>query len=228
MINKKHVTCLLLAVMMWGGIVKADESLDGTKWMMHGEGQSDQWDLLLFDDEIFTSVDCFPYGFKPGKYETTSEGKVLSWIAVQYNKKKERMTWKGERKGNTMTGSYEWLAGDKSMQMKWEAVQLTDQGHLDQTNWDMKEKKKKSGTDVLKFHEGKFVSTECIPYGFEGGRYESAKAGKVAVWSAIQVSDESGKMIWAGAQSESSMTGNYYWFTKKKVQKVSWTAEQRK
>jgi hypothetical protein len=103
-------------------------------------------------------------------------------------------------------------------------------GDLDGTQWKMHEGKLPIGkADTLKFDAGKFTSTECIPYGFTSGPYESNKEGDKVTWSALQTNAKGEKMDWHGSLMANKMTGSYtYTDEKGKVSTKQWSGKPSK
>jgi hypothetical protein len=63
--------------------------------------------MKCYDSDVcLTSVECIPYGFTSGPYDSKKEGDKVTWTVVQTNSKGEKMDWHGSVMPNKMTGSY--------------------------------------------------------------------------------------------------------------------------
>jgi hypothetical protein len=65
-------------------------------------------DVLGFHDGIFTSSECFEYGFKGGPYTATIDGDSIHFQAVTISPTHGKMVWKGTVKGDTLNVTYTW------------------------------------------------------------------------------------------------------------------------
>jgi hypothetical protein len=85
--------------------------LDGKKFVgPTGEkGKKDHHeDVLSFSDGMFTSFECFQYGFKGGPYTATVEGDSIHFQAVTISPTHGKMEWKGTLKNGTLDVTYSW------------------------------------------------------------------------------------------------------------------------
>ena len=57
---------------------------------------------------IFTSSECFQYGFKGGPYTTTIEGDKIHFQAETISSTHGKMVWQGTLKGDTLEVTYNW------------------------------------------------------------------------------------------------------------------------
>ncbi len=65
-------------------------------------------DVLSFSDGIFTSSECFVYGFKGGPYTATIDGDSIHFQAETISPTHGKMVWKGTLKGDTLNVTYTW------------------------------------------------------------------------------------------------------------------------
>ena len=65
-------------------------------------------DVLSFSDGIFTSSECFQYGFKGGPYTTAIEGDMIHFQAETISSTHGKMVWQGTLKGDTLEVTYNW------------------------------------------------------------------------------------------------------------------------
>jgi hypothetical protein len=65
-------------------------------------------DALSFSDGIFTSSECFQYGFEGGPYTATVEGDSIHFQAVTVSPTHGKMEWKGTLKDGTLDVTYTW------------------------------------------------------------------------------------------------------------------------
>lgn len=101
------LAALLIPLSVSPAVVLAAGDLDGTQWKMHeGKLPIGKADTLKFEAGKFTSVECIPYGFTSGPYDSKKDGDKVSWTALQTNSKGEKMDWQGTLASNKMTGSY--------------------------------------------------------------------------------------------------------------------------
>lgn len=71
--------------------------------------------------------------------------------------------------------------------------------------------KKVHHEDVLSFSEGKFTSSACFQYGFEGGPYTATVEGDSIHFQAETVSPTHGKMVWQGTLKDGILEVTYTW-----------------
>ena len=71
--------------------------------------------------------------------------------------------------------------------------------------------KKVHHEDVLTFRDGKFTSSECFQYGFEGGPYTTTIEGDAIHFQAETISPTHGKMVWQGTLKGDSLDVTYNW-----------------
>ena len=71
--------------------------------------------------------------------------------------------------------------------------------------------KKVHHEDVLTFRDGKFTSSECFQYGFEGGPYTTTVEGDTIHFQAETISPTHGKMVWQGTLKGDSLDVTYNW-----------------
>jgi len=65
-------------------------------------------DVLSFRNGMFTSSECFQYGFKGGPYTTAIAGDRIHFQAITISPTHGKMEWKGTLQGNTLEVSYAW------------------------------------------------------------------------------------------------------------------------
>ena len=65
-------------------------------------------DILSFQNGIFTSSECFQYGFKGGPYTATIEGDVIHFRAETTSPTHGKMVWTGTLKGEALDVTYNW------------------------------------------------------------------------------------------------------------------------
>jgi hypothetical protein len=65
-------------------------------------------DVLSFSDGIFTSSECFQFGFKGGPYSATIDGDLIHFQAETISPTHGKMNWKGTLQGDTMVVDYSW------------------------------------------------------------------------------------------------------------------------
>jgi hypothetical protein len=93
------------------GVEPASGLLDGKEFVgPTGEKGKDvhHEDVLVFHDGIFTSSECFEYGFKGGPYTATIDGDSIHFQAVTISPTHGKMVWKGTVKGDTLNVTYTW------------------------------------------------------------------------------------------------------------------------
>jgi hypothetical protein len=101
---------------------------------------------------------------------------------------------------------------------------------LDGTSWkaELSGNKKKHESDQLVFKNGQFTSTECVPYGFNGGAYEITNQSGQSVWTSTQKNKKGETMTWQGTWDGKSntMSGEYKFMNKKGKleEQTGWTA----
>jgi hypothetical protein len=71
--------------------------------------------------------------------------------------------------------------------------------------------KKVHHEDVLSFSEGKFTSSACFQYGFEGGPYTATVEGDLIHFQAVTLSPTHGKMEWKGTLKDGTLDVSYTW-----------------
>jgi hypothetical protein len=71
--------------------------------------------------------------------------------------------------------------------------------------------KKVHHEDVLSFNDGKFTSSACFQYGFEGGPYTETVEGDSVHFQAVTVSPTHGKMEWKGTLKDGTLDVTYTW-----------------
>ena len=103
----RGMAALLLSLSVLPAIVFAAGDLDGTQWKMReGKLPIGKADTLKYEAGRFTSVECIPYGFTSGPYDSKKDGDKVTWTALQTNSKGEKMEWRGTLASGKMTGSY--------------------------------------------------------------------------------------------------------------------------
>jgi len=65
-------------------------------------------DVLSFNDGIFTSSECFQYGFKGGPYTATVEADAIHFHAETTSPTHGKMVWQGTLKSGTLDVAYTW------------------------------------------------------------------------------------------------------------------------
>jgi hypothetical protein len=84
-----------------------------------------------------------------------------------------------------------------------------------------KKGKDASGTDDLKFENGKLYSVGCTPWGFGWGTYSTKVEGNSITFEAVTTSPKNGKIVWSGTVNGNTIDATYVW-TKK-----SWYGERQ-
>lgn len=106
-------------------------------------------------------------------------------------------------------------------------IHLHAEENLDKSAWTVYEIGKKKPVDTLIFLEGKFTSSNCIPYGFYSEKYQSAENGKSTAWTASLSNEKNEKMEWSGEVKGKKMTGQYVYTNKNgKKQTLEWKAKK--
>lgn len=85
--------------------------LDGMKFKgPTGEkGKKDHHtDILSFQEGLFTSSECYQFGFKGGTYTATVQGGVIRFQAETISPTHGKMEWAGTLKGETLEVDYSW------------------------------------------------------------------------------------------------------------------------
>jgi hypothetical protein len=99
---------------------------------------------------------------------------------------------------------------------------------LEGTTWVIKDKAGKV-SDTLRFRDGRFISMESVPFGYDTSPYQISKKGK---WTAIQKNRTNDTLQWQGTWDGKSpkMTGSYVRTTGggKELQPVKWAATRKK
>ena len=65
-------------------------------------------DVLSFSDGVFTSSECFQYGFKGGPYTVTVEADAIHFHAETTSPTHGKMVWQGTLKSGTLDVTYTW------------------------------------------------------------------------------------------------------------------------
>ena len=71
--------------------------------------------------------------------------------------------------------------------------------------------KKVHHEDILSFSDGKFTSSECFQYGFEGGPYTTTVEADSIHFHAETTSPTHGKMMWKGTLKGNTLNVTYTW-----------------
>jgi len=83
-----------------------------------------------------------------------------------------------------------------------------------------------SGSDEIKFENGKFVSVTCsTKYGFSDAEYTTKVDGDKVFFTADIYSDKYGRMTYSGYVKGDDISANYFWYDKGKYEKpeqVKW------
>ena len=83
-----------------------------------------------------------------------------------------------------------------------------------------------SGSDEIKFENGKFVSITCSEkYGFSDAEYTTKVDGDKVFFTADIYSDKYGRMTYSGYIEGNDISANYFWYDKGKYEKpkqVKW------
>ena len=83
-----------------------------------------------------------------------------------------------------------------------------------------------SGSDEIKFENGKFVSVTCsTKYGFSDADYTTKADGDKVFFTADIYSDKYGRMTYSGYVKGSDISANYFWYDKGKYEtpkQVKW------
>ena len=81
--------------------------------------------------------------------------------------------------------------------------------------------KNASGTDDLKFENGKLYSADCTPWGFGWGTYSTKVEGNSITFEAVTTSPKNGKIVWSGTVNGDTIDATYVW------SKKSWYGERK-
>lgn len=76
---------------------------------------------------------------------------------------------------------------------------------------EMMDNGKKTDNCTLSFKNGKFVSKECVKYGFKGSGYSTKGTGATIIFETTEKSKKEGTMQWHGAVTGSTIEGNCLW-----------------
>lgn len=79
---------------------------------------------------------------------------------------------------------------------------------------EMMDNGKKTDNCTLSFKNGKFVSKECIKYGFNGGAYTTTTAGGAMKFESTETSKKEGIMKWQGTVTGVVIEGTCLWSKK--------------
>jgi len=83
-----------------------------------------------------------------------------------------------------------------------------------------------SGSDEIKFENGKFVSVTCSEkYGFSDSEYTTKVDGDKVFFTADIYSDKYGRMTYSGYVKGNDINANYFWYDKGKYEnpkQVKW------
>ena len=104
-------------------------------------------------------------------------------------------------------------------------------GELDGTSWTAPMDQDGQKNDTLSFAKGQFTSSECIPYGYKSGVYETkAKAGALN-WTSVQKNEQGDTVAWKGTWDGKSdrMSGTMIRTDAngKKYEPQTWTAKKK-
>ena len=100
-----------------GSVALAESPLDGTEWRVEitpkGSTIPSYIDWVLFEDGKFSSEIFKRKGFPPVQYTLTKKKKgPRVWEGTQKNEAEGKLSWRGELKEDTMTGSLRWTHAD--------------------------------------------------------------------------------------------------------------------
>ena len=76
---------------------------------------------------------------------------------------------------------------------------------------EMMDNGKKTDNCTMSFKDGKFVSKECIKYGFNSGEYTTTTAGSAIKFETTETSKKEGTMKWQGTVTGSTIEGTCLW-----------------
>ena len=74
-------------------------------------------DTLSFENGMFLSAACVPYGFGKAPYKATKEGDTIKWSAVvpSSETKGDKAEWSGTVVGDKLTGRMTWMKGNETI-----------------------------------------------------------------------------------------------------------------
>ncbi len=115
---------ILSAIVMAGfsaGLYAAN-NLEGSVWEAKFDDQQGTEDTLVFVNGQFVSTKCVPYGYKTSSYSENQSSDATQWKTEQKSGK-DKMSWTGAAKGNTMDGQFVHTSADGSQSTtKWSAT----------------------------------------------------------------------------------------------------------
>jgi hypothetical protein len=93
-------------------VMSSNGILDGKKFVgPTGEKgkKAHHKDVLSFDNGMFTSSACIPYGFKEAPYTTSIKGDTILFQAKTTSPKHGKIVWEGTINGNALDATYNWI-----------------------------------------------------------------------------------------------------------------------
>ena len=109
---KKAIGMALLTIGLTAASVFAAGSIDNSVWkatMKDKDGT--QSDMLIFANGQFISTKCVPYGYGSTPYKVSPAKESAQWSTTQ-NSGKDKTSWTGELKGDTMSGKFTHVSAD--------------------------------------------------------------------------------------------------------------------
>lgn len=76
--------------------------------------------------------------------------------------------------------------------------------------------------EVIRFENGKMSSSECERWGFKAGKYQATRHGQTIRFSASLVSEDYGRIDWAGEITNGQITATYHW----RKERLFWTLKR--
>lgn len=105
-------------------------------------------------------------------------------------------------------------------------------GELDGTMWTAPMDQDAQKNDTLSFAKGSFTSSECIPYGYKSGNYQTKSKNGAINWTSVQKNEQGDTMSWTGTWDGKSdrMSGSFIRIDAngKKYDPQNWTATKKK
>ena len=103
-----------------GGVALAASPLDETQWRLEitakGAEIPKYIDRARFHKGIFTSAIFERKGFLTSRYTVTKkEGGSIVWEVTQTSEAEGTLSWRGELKGDAMTGTLRWTQTDRTV-----------------------------------------------------------------------------------------------------------------
>ncbi|MCB1045290.1 MAG: hypothetical protein KDC35_20280 [Acidobacteria bacterium] len=101
----------LVAMAAVPSVLVAQSSLDGMKFVgsvvEHDKTEANE-DTLVFENGMFQSMGCVPYGFAPAPYVAVKVGTDIGFSSSASSEHEGTIEWKGTVHGNDLEATFIW------------------------------------------------------------------------------------------------------------------------